>query len=131
MLKKSWYVPAAIARLNSFRLLINPSETMVLVMVVPTLAPMIIGMALSMVMEPEATKATTRLVAVELLCSMAAISNPINNPVNGLEVARRIASAAVFPRCCRDEIIKSSANTNSTSVPSMYRIFRIRSQYGG
>lgn len=119
------------ARLNSFRLLMKPNETMVLVMVVPTLAPIIIGMALSMEMEPEATNATTRLVAVELLCSMAAISNPINRPVNGLEVASRIASAAVFPRCCREEIIRSSANTNNTSVPSIYSTFRIRSQYRG
>ena len=40
---------------------------MVLVIVVPTLAPMMMGMALSMVIEPEATKATTMAVVVELL----------------------------------------------------------------
>lgn len=67
MLKKSWYVPAETALLNSFFLLMKPNETMVLVMVVPTLAPIIMGMALSKVIEPEATKATTMAVVVELL----------------------------------------------------------------
>lgn len=95
------------------------------------LAPIIIGMALSMVMEPEATNATTKLVAVELLCIMAVISRPIKSAVNGLEVAKRMASAAVLPRFCSDEIIKSRANTNNTNVPSMYRIFLNRSQLKG
>lgn len=91
-------MPAATARLNSFFLLMKPNETIVLVMVVPILAPMIMGMALSMVMDPEATNATTKLVAVELLCIMAVISRPIKSAVNGLEVANSMASAAVLPR---------------------------------
>src|SRR5688572_12237025 len=100
-------------------------DTMVLVMVVPTLAPMIMGMALSMVMDPEATNATTMAVVVELLWIMAVMSRPMNNPVNGLEVARIIVSAAVLPRCCKDETMRSSAKMNSTRVPAMYSTFRI------
>lgn len=67
ILKKPSYVPADTALRNSFFLLINPIDTMVLVIVVPTFAPIIIGIALSMVMEPEATSATTIAVVVELL----------------------------------------------------------------
>lgn len=67
ILKKPSYVPADAALRNSFFLLMNPSETIVLVIVVPTFAPMMIGMALSMVMEPDATSATTNAVVVELL----------------------------------------------------------------
>lgn len=67
ILKKSWYVPAATARLNSFFLLMNPRETIVLVIVVPTFAPIMIGVALCSVIDPDATNATTREVVVELL----------------------------------------------------------------
>ena len=59
----------------------NPSDTIVLVIVVPMLAPIMIGTAFCRVMEPDATKATTRDVVVELLCNIAVISNPINKPV--------------------------------------------------
>jgi hypothetical protein len=45
----------------------NPNDTIVLVIVVPTLAPIIIGIALRSVIEPEATNATTNAVVVELL----------------------------------------------------------------
>ena len=67
ILKKLWYVPADTARMNSFFLVIKPNDTMVLVMVVPTLAPMIIGTAPSIVIDPDATKATTMEVTAELL----------------------------------------------------------------
>lgn len=87
MLKNPSYVPAAAALRNSFFLLIKPNETIVLVIVVPTFAPIMIGMPLSSVMDPEATNATTSAVVVELLWIMAVINNPINNAVNGLEVA--------------------------------------------
>ena len=81
------------------------------------LAPMMIGIALSSVTDPEATSATTRAVVVELLCNMAVISNPMNSPVNGLEVATRIVSATFFPRCCKDEVIRSSAKRKSRKAP--------------
>ena len=95
MLKKSWYVPAATALLNSFRLGRKPSETIVLVMVVPTLAPMMMGTALSRVSEPDATNATVIDVVAVLLWMMAVISRPMNKAAKGLEVARMIVSAAV------------------------------------
>jgi hypothetical protein len=109
----------------------NPSDTIVLVMVVPTLAPMMMGIALSIVIDPEATNATTNAVVVELLWIMAVISRPMNNPVNGLEVARMMVSAADLPKCCRDDTIRSSANTKSISVPMMYNTLRMLLQCGG
>lgn len=62
------------------------------------LAPIIIGMALSRVMDPDATKATTKAVVVELLCIIAVINKPMNKAVNGLDVAMMMVSAADFPR---------------------------------
>lgn len=87
-----------------------------LVMVVPTFAPMMMGTAPSSVMAPEATSATTIDVVAELLWMIAVISNPMKRPVKGFEVARIIVSAAVFPRCCKDEIIRSSANKKIISA---------------
>ena len=98
-------------------MLIKPSATIVLVIVVPTLAPMMIGIAFCKVMDPEATKATTNDVVVELLCSIAVISSPMNNPVNGFEVASKIVSPTFFPICCSDEIIKSRANKKRRNAP--------------
>jgi len=45
----------------------KPSDIMVLVIVVPTLAPIIKGMALFKGMAPEATNATAIVVVAELL----------------------------------------------------------------
>jgi hypothetical protein len=83
------------------------------------------------VIDPEATNATTNAVVVELLWIMAVISRPMNNPVNGLEVARMMVSAADLPKCCRDDTIRSSANTKSISVPMMYNTLRMLLQCGG
>lgn len=92
-------MPAATALLNSFFLLIKPSDTIVLVMVVPIFAPIMMGIALWRVMEPDATSATTKDVVVELLCNIAVVNNPINSPVNGFEVAIKIVSATLLPMC--------------------------------
>ncbi len=92
---------------------------MVLVIVVPTFAPMMIGIALCKVMDPEATRATTNDVVVELLCSIAVISNPIKSPVNGFAVASKIVSPTFFPICCSEEIIRSRANKKSMNAPSI------------
>ena len=92
---------------------------MVLVIVVPTFAPIIIGVALCKVIEPEATSATTRDVVVELLWSIAVTSKPINNAVKGLDVACKIVSATFFPMCCRDEVIRSIANKKRRKAPRM------------
>lgn len=83
------------------------------------MAPMIMGMAASKVMEPDATSATTSDVVVELLCNMAVISSPMNNPVNGLAVASKIVSAKFCPACCREAVISSMANKKRTKAPKM------------
>ena len=88
-------------------------------MVVPTFAPMMMGVALCNVIEPDATSATTRAVVVELLWSIAVISKPINRAVKGFDVACKIVSATFFPMCCSDEVIKSSANKKSRNAPRM------------
>lgn len=124
ILKKPSYVLAVTALRKSFFLLMKPMDTIVLVIVVPTFAPMMIGTALSIVMAPEATSATTMAVVVELLCMMAVINSPINKAVNGLEVASMIVSAADLPKCCRDDTIRSNAKMNKTRVPKMYKAFR-------
>lgn len=83
------------------------------------LAPMMMGMAPRKEIEPDATSATTIDVVAELLCKMAATNNPINKPMKGLVVASRIVSAAVLPKYCSDEIIRSSAKKNMRSAPIM------------
>ena len=98
---------------------------MVLVMVVPTFAPIIIGTALCKVMDPEATKATTSDVEVELLCNIAVISSPIKSPLKGLAVANKIVSATFLPTCCKEEVIRSNANKKSSSAPRMYSTRRM------
>jgi len=105
-------------------LLIKPRDTIVLVIVVPMFAPMIIGTALCRVIDPDATRATTSDVVVELLCSIAVMRSPMNNPVNGLDVANSIVSATFFPKCCSDDVIKSSANRNRINAPRIYRPMR-------
>lgn len=55
------------ARLNSFFRVMNPNDMIVLVMVVPTLAPIIMGTAPSNVIDPDATSATAMEVVAELL----------------------------------------------------------------
>ena len=77
----------------------NPNDTIVAVIVVPMFAPMIMGIALSSVRAPVATRATTNDVVVELLCSKAVITNPMNNPVKGFEVANKIVSDTLRFRC--------------------------------
>jgi hypothetical protein len=87
---------------------------------VPTFAPIIIGTALCNVKDPVATMATTRDVVVELLWIIAVMSKPINNPAKGFEVARMIVSTVSFPRCCKEEIIRSIAKRNNRRAAIMY-----------
>ena len=65
---------------------------MVLVIVVPMLAPIIIGMALSTEIDPAATNAITSDVLVELLCSRAVIRIPMKSPLKGFDVAKSMVS---------------------------------------
>ena len=88
----------ATARSNSFFLVMYPSAMIVLVRVVPIFAPMMIGIAPSNDIDPEATAATVIEVEVELLWMIAVINNPINNPMKGFDVAKRIDWAMSSPR---------------------------------
>lgn len=92
---------------------------MVLVIVVPTLAPIITGVAFSRVIEPEATRATVNEVVVELLCNIAVISSPMNSPVNGFAVAKTMVLMTFLPRCWRDEVMSSSAKRNNRKLATM------------
>ena len=86
------------------------------------LAPMIIGTESVNVSEPDATAATIIAVLVELLCMRAVISRPMNNPMNGLEVATRIDSAAPFPNALNDSPIKLTASINAASASKMLKV---------
>ncbi len=48
----------------------------------------------------------------------------MNSPVNGLDVARMIVSAAGLPRCCNEEIIKSSANRKTKRATIIDNVLR-------
>ena len=122
-LKKLWYAPAETALLNSFRLVIKPREMIILVIVVPTLAPMMIGTAFPILMAPEAVSATAIDVVAELLWTIAVISKPMKKPVKGLEVASMMVSAAVCPNNWRDEIIRSRAKRKISSAIRIYAVF--------
>lgn len=111
------------ARRNSFLLLIKPSATIVLVIVVPILAPMIMGMALRIETEEEATKATTSEVVVELLWIMAVSNKPMKRPVNGFEVAWIMVCEAEPLRCCSEAIIRSTANMKTIREARIYNAF--------
>ena len=90
ILKRSWTVPAATAFLNSLVFVMYPIDTMVLVRVVPILAPITMGIALERLMVPDATAATAKVVVVLLLCKSAVASKPMNKPMYGLEVAEMV-----------------------------------------
>ena len=77
-------------------------ETIVLVMVVPMLAPMTMGMAPSMEIAPPATMPTISEVVVELLCTSDVARTPINSPTSGKEVAVRIFSENSFPNSLKE-----------------------------
>jgi hypothetical protein len=56
---------------------------------------------------------------------MAVTRRPINNPVKGFDVAMMIVSAALAPRCCSEEIIRSRANRKMKSAARIKPVFRI------
>ena len=109
------------AFLNSFFLVINPRETIVLVRVVPMFAPIIIGTASAIVMDPAATIATTIEVLVELLWIIAVISKPIKRPIKGLVVAKIRDWAAFFPRCLKASPMRSTANRKTAMLSNTSR----------
>ena len=48
--------------------------------------------------------------------------------VNGFDVALIIVSATFFPKCCKEDTIRSKAKKNNTSMPSTYNVLRTFSQ---
>jgi hypothetical protein len=89
----------------------------VLVIVVPMLAPIMIGTAPCTVIEPEATNATSIDVVVELLCNTAVTRRPMNSPLNGFIVASPMTSLSPEPILYREATINLIAKTKSTNVP--------------
>ena len=96
------------------------------VIVVPTLAPMTIGIAWAKEMELEATAMTTMEVVVELLCNMAVTSNPINKPTNGFEVTSRTDLAASFPKVLNANPIRWMENRKESTAPTMINALMYR-----
>jgi hypothetical protein len=72
------------ARRNSSFLVICPRETMELVIVVPILAPRMMGIARGTLKTPEPTQATAREVTIEELCTMLVASIPTKRPAKRL-----------------------------------------------
>jgi hypothetical protein len=102
----------------------NPRATMVLVIVVPTLAPMMMGIALSSEIDWDATSATAIEVVVELLCTIAVARTPMRKLVKGFEVATIIDSVAMGLRFLSAEVIRSIEYKNNNSTPVMYNPLR-------
>ena len=115
-MNKSCVIAVENASLNSLRLAIKLSDTKLLVIVVPILAPITIGMAVDRSIEPDATIATAIDVVVELLCIMAVIINPINKLIKGFSAnvkkERMVSSPICLAKLTNRSIeIKNSART--------------------
>jgi hypothetical protein len=89
--------------------------TMVLVVVVPMLAPMMMGTANSMVSAPEATNPTTIVVVVEELWIMLVARNPMRSPASGSDAVLRSCSARPLP------LILNAALINSILAKKRYK----------
>ena len=112
-------VAPAKARRNSSRRVIWAIETRVLVTEVPMLAPMMIGIAPSMVSAPAATSPTVIEVVVDELCTRLVARMPTRSPTNGFAVRAISSSANPFPKSLNDRPIRSrprkKANSRATS----------------
>jgi hypothetical protein len=80
-----------------------------LVTLVPMFEPKIIGIALVIESDWEATSDTTIEVVQELDCSILVTSNPMNNPVTGLSVVDINVFSKSFPKDLKEELIKLMA----------------------
>jgi hypothetical protein len=56
------------------------------------------------------------------------MSSPMNNPVNGLEVASRMVSVTFLPICCKEDVIRSRANRKRRKAPIMESVIRTLSR---
>ncbi len=106
-LKKSWTVEAAKARSNSWERVTWPIDTIVFVIVVPMLAPMMIGMATEMLSAPEATRPTTIVVVVEELWIRLVARNPMMSPARGSDAVDTNCSAKPRPAILKAALIRS------------------------
>ena len=96
-LKKSCTVAVAKARRNSSERRALPRETSVFVTVVPMLAPMIIGTAMSMSIAPAATSPTITDVDADEDWTSTVPRMPMHNPAIGLETLENSCSWVSWP----------------------------------
>ena len=119
-LKKSWTVAPAIASLNSWGRVMWPIETIVLVTVVPMLAPMMTGMAAGTGSVPVATSVTTSEVVVEDDWTRLVTRMPVMSPRSGLPVAvRRKPSRSKLP--CPMALMPSPISSSATTKTAIVR----------
>jgi hypothetical protein len=104
ILKISWTIAAGKAFENSFSTEKCPKEATRHVIVVPILAPIIIGTALDTVNVPAATNPTVIEVVTELDCIIAVASIPMNRPVKGFEVELINTLAKPVPKPLREQL---------------------------
>ena len=104
ILKISCTIAAGNALENSLSTEKCPKEATRHVIVVPILAPMIIGTALDTVNVPAATKPTVIEVVTELDCIIAVANIPINRPVKGFEVELISILAKPEPKPLREQL---------------------------
>jgi len=81
------------------------------------------GTAFAILMAPDAVNATAIDVVTELLWTIAVINRPMKKPVNGLDVASMIVSAAVCPNCRSEDIIRSRAKRKINNAIRIYAAF--------
>ena len=108
ILKKSCTVAALMASWNWSLFRICPSATIVLVTLVPILAPMIMGTAPFNDNVSEATSVTMMAVVVELLCISAVANKPIKSATRGSLVMLKACSTRSEPISLKPLLIRSS-----------------------
>ena len=122
-LKKSCIVAPAKARLNSSLLRIDPSDTIVLVIVVPMLAPRIIGTAASTVSVPEPTSPTIVDVEADEDCTRTVARIPANSPATGLSTLSRSPSWKSAPSALIPASSDATPTRNRYSRPTTRAAF--------
>jgi hypothetical protein len=94
---------------------------------VPILAPMMMGIAPSMVRAPAATRPTVIEVVVDELCTSVVARMPMKSPTKGLAVRSIRASAKPFPMSLKPRPMRSSPTKNPNNTSSRRAIRRISS----
>ena len=97
-IKATFTVPAAMALRNSSGRSICPAAMIVLVTLVPTFAPMMIGIARATSRPPAATRPTVIDVIDDELCMKLVARVPMKRPTNGFDVAASSCSTTPSPR---------------------------------